>query len=74
MAAVVRLVAQVRAMRIDDLDAVSAVEAASYDFPWTHGIFSDCLKAGHPCWVLCLDWPDRRLRHSVGGRRRGAHV
>ncbi|WP_460878521.1 ribosomal protein S18-alanine N-acetyltransferase [Rhodanobacter koreensis] len=55
MAAVVRPVAQVRAMRIDDLDVVSAMEAASYDYPWSHGIFNDCLKAGHPCWVLSLD-------------------
>jgi ribosomal-protein-alanine N-acetyltransferase len=40
-------------MRREDLPAVSALEAASYDFPWSPGIFNDCLKAGHPCWVLC---------------------
>jgi ribosomal-protein-alanine N-acetyltransferase len=55
MAAVVRPVAQVRVMRATDLDAVSALENASYEFPWSQGIFSDCLKAGHPCWVLCMD-------------------
>ena len=43
-----------RLMRMDDLDAVAAMEQASYDFPWTRGIFADCLKAGHPCWVLCI--------------------
>ncbi len=42
-------------MRREDLPEVSALEAASYDFPWTPGIFGDCLKAGHPCWVLCVD-------------------
>ncbi len=42
-------------MRMEDLDAVSALENVSYDFPWSLGIFSDCLKAGHPCWVLCMD-------------------
>jgi ribosomal-protein-alanine N-acetyltransferase len=55
MAAVVRPVAQVRAMYVADLEAVSALENVSYEFPWSLGIFSDCLKAGHPCWVLCMD-------------------
>lgn len=50
-----RPVIQVRAMRADDLDAVSAMENASYDFPWSLGIFRDCLKTGHPCWLLCMD-------------------
>ena len=48
MAAVVRPVAQIRAMYPADLEAVSALEDASYEFPWSLGIFSDCLKAGHP--------------------------
>jgi ribosomal-protein-alanine N-acetyltransferase len=55
MAAVVKPVIQVRGMRVDDLATVSAMEDASYDFPWSAGIFSDCVKAGHPCWVLCVD-------------------
>jgi ribosomal-protein-alanine N-acetyltransferase len=54
MAAVVKPAIQVRAMRIDDLPAVGAMEQASYDFPWSVGVFADCLKAGHPCWVLCV--------------------
>ena len=55
MVAVVKPVIQVRAMRAEDLTVVSTMEAASYDYPWSHGIFNDCLKAGHPCWVLCVD-------------------
>jgi [ribosomal protein S18]-alanine N-acetyltransferase len=55
MAAVVKPVIQVRGMRTEDLATVSAMENASYDFPWSAGIFSDCVKAGHPCWVLCVD-------------------
>ncbi|MDE2157143.1 MAG: ribosomal protein S18-alanine N-acetyltransferase [Xanthomonadaceae bacterium] len=55
MAAVVRSAVQVRAMRMADLPAISAMENASYEFPWSPGIFTDCLKAGHPCWVLCVD-------------------
>jgi ribosomal-protein-alanine N-acetyltransferase len=55
MVAVARPHAEIRAMRRDDLPAVAAMEAASYDFPWSQGIFSDCLKAGHPCWVMWVD-------------------
>ena len=55
MVAVARPRVEIRAMRREDLSAVSALENASYDFPWSAGIFSDCLKAGHPCWVLCSD-------------------
>lgn len=55
MVAVVKPVVQVRAMRAEDLTMVSTMEAVSYDYPWSHGIFNDCLKAGHPCWVLCVD-------------------
>jgi ribosomal-protein-alanine N-acetyltransferase len=55
MAAVIKPVIQVRGMRAEDLATVSAMENASYDFPWSAGIFSDCVKAGHPCWVLCVD-------------------
>lgn len=55
MVAVARPASHMRLMRMDDLDAVVAMELASYDFPWTRGIFADCLRAGHPCWVLCVD-------------------
>jgi ribosomal-protein-alanine N-acetyltransferase len=55
MVAVIKPVIQVRGMRAEDLDTVSALENASYEFPWSEGIFSDCVKAGHPCWVLCVD-------------------
>jgi [ribosomal protein S18]-alanine N-acetyltransferase len=55
MVAVIKPVIQVRAMRTEDLATVSAMENVSYDFPWSAGIFADCVKAGHPCWVLCVD-------------------
>lgn len=44
-----------RVMREDDLDAVVAIEERAYPFPWTRGIFRDCLRAGHPAWVLEQD-------------------
>jgi len=38
-------------MRMDDLDEVMAIETAVYPFPWTRGIFADCIKVGYSCWV-----------------------
>ncbi len=35
-----------------DLKAVAAVEQASYEFPWSQGIFRDCLLAGYQSLVL----------------------
>lgn len=34
-----------------DLDEVMAIETAVYPFPWTRGIFADCLKVAYSCWV-----------------------
>lgn len=39
-------------MTENDLDAVAALERDSYDFPWTRGIFSDCLRMGYLCRVV----------------------
>jgi ribosomal-protein-alanine N-acetyltransferase len=44
--------AALRPMREDDLDAVASVETRAYAFPWTRGIFRDCLQSGHAMWVL----------------------
>lgn len=41
-----------RPLRDDDLDAVMEIELRAYPFPWTRGIFEDCLRAGYPAWVL----------------------
>ncbi|WP_449447225.1 ribosomal protein S18-alanine N-acetyltransferase [Thermomonas brevis] len=40
-----------RPMREADLDAVMAIELRAYPFPWTRGIFRDCLHAGYAMWV-----------------------
>jgi len=44
-----------RAMTIADLEAVMRIESRAYTFPWTRGIFSDCLRAGHDCRVAMRD-------------------
>jgi len=35
----------IRLMRHEDLSHVSDIERRSYDFPWSHGVFYDCLLA-----------------------------
>jgi ribosomal-protein-alanine N-acetyltransferase len=40
-----------REMHRSDLPAVLAIEGRSYDFPWSEGIFSDCLRMGYSSWV-----------------------
>ena len=42
-------------MRPADVADVIRVERRSYDFPWTEGIFFDCLRAGYRCRVALLD-------------------
>jgi ribosomal-protein-alanine N-acetyltransferase len=42
-------------MLLDDLDGVVALETQAYEFPWTFGIFRDCLRAGYPALVLVAD-------------------
>lgn len=42
-------------MRESDIDAVMAIEVRAYPFPWTAGIFSDCLNAAYPAWLLIQD-------------------
>jgi ribosomal-protein-alanine N-acetyltransferase len=45
----------IRDMEPDDVVAVAAVEARSYEFPWSEGIFRDCLRAGYICCVAEID-------------------
>ncbi len=40
-----------RSMTEADLDAVKAIESRAYDYPWTEGIFRDCLRVGYCCWL-----------------------
>ena len=44
--------AALRPMREDDLVAVHALEERAYEFPWTLGIFRDCLRSDYAAWVL----------------------
>jgi ribosomal-protein-alanine N-acetyltransferase len=42
----------IRDMTYEDLSMVSDIERRSYEFPWSHGVFRDCLLAGYRNIVL----------------------
>lgn len=41
-----------RPMSLLDVPAVAAVELAAYPFPWSDGVFRDCVRAGYLCRVV----------------------
>jgi ribosomal-protein-alanine N-acetyltransferase len=41
-----------RDMTESDLPAVMSIERNAYEFPWTEGIFKDCIQAGYYCSLL----------------------
>lgn len=43
---------RLRAMQLADVGRVMPVERAAYEFPWSEGIFRDCLRIGYCCRVL----------------------
>jgi len=50
-------------MRLEDLPNVIEIEQRSYRFPWTIGIFRDCIKVGYHCRVLRLN--DQMIGYGV---------
>ena len=44
--------AVIREMRQNDLATVAGIERSAYEFPWSPGIFRDCLLAGYTSLVL----------------------
>ena len=45
----------VRDMMPEDVPRVMQIESASYQFPWSDGIFRDCLRVGYVCFVAEID-------------------
>jgi len=41
-----------RLMTEEDVPTVLAIERQAYAFPWTDGIFKDCLRVGYRCRIL----------------------
>lgn len=52
-----------RRMEIDDIDTVMQVETKVYSYPWTEGIFKDCIRVGYDCWLALVD--DSIAAHAV---------
>lgn len=46
---------RIRPLLVADLEAVMAIERRAYGFPWTQGIFRDCLRVGYCCWCYEID-------------------
>ena len=42
----------IRRLGLQDVDRVFEIEQLAYPFPWTRGIFEDCLQAGYACFGL----------------------
>jgi [ribosomal protein S18]-alanine N-acetyltransferase len=38
-----------------DVPVIAAIEKAAYQFPWSEGIFRDCLRVGYVCRVIDID-------------------
>ena len=45
----------IRPMHELDVPVVVAIERSSYQFPWSEGIFRDCLRVGYVCRVVEAD-------------------
>ena len=52
-----------RKMLDDDIPWVMQMEIESYPFPWTEGIFRDCLKVGYQCWVF--EWNAAAVGYAI---------
>jgi [ribosomal protein S18]-alanine N-acetyltransferase len=46
---------EIRPMHELDVPVVGTIERAGYQFPWSDGIFRDCLRVGYVCRVVEVD-------------------
>ena len=54
---------RLRPMTVADLDRVMEIEPRAYEFPWSEGIFRDCLRVGYCCW--CYEENDELTGYGV---------
>ena len=52
-----------RRMEIGDIETVMQVETKAYTYPWTEGIFKDCIRVGYDCWLALAE--DSIVAHAV---------
>ncbi|MBI3562567.1 MAG: ribosomal protein S18-alanine N-acetyltransferase [Gammaproteobacteria bacterium] len=73
MSAVLQPQFVLRPMLSTDLEAIVLIEESSYDFPWSYGIFRDCLQVGYSCWVYEVN--HRVIAYGVMSQGAGeAHI
>jgi ribosomal-protein-alanine N-acetyltransferase len=63
MSAILADQSRLRPLVVDDLEAIMEIESRAYRFPWTAGIFRDCLRVGYCCW--CYERNDRIEGYGV---------
>ena len=65
---------QLYPMQAEHLPQMLAIEQASYEFPWSEGVFQDCLRVGYSAWVV-TDTHDSVLAYALMSMAAGeAHV
>ena len=42
----------IRRLAMVDIDRIVEIEELAYPFPWTRGVFEDCLRVGYACFGL----------------------
>ena len=52
MSAQVESLWNLRAMASADVPHVLEIEKRAYEFPWTEGIFRDCMNVGYSSWIV----------------------
>lgn len=52
MSAIEHELYEFRNMQVSDLEQVMRIEKQAHAFPWTQGIFEDCIRVGYYCPVL----------------------
>lgn len=52
-----------RPMQAADIERVMLVEKDAYEFPWTKGIFADCLRVGYDC-IVAIE-AEQIIAHAV---------
>lgn len=63
MSAILADQSRLRPLTPEDLEAIMEIERRAYRFPWTAGIFRDCLRVGYCCW--CYERNDRIEGYGV---------
>ena len=55
MAASIKPKTQIRLMQYDDIEEISLIDKDSYIYPWSKGIFRDCLLADYYNQVIEIE-------------------